>query len=126
MLRSLSVAGLAVLAVFAVADNSFAGVAGRSYKIDVSDGTKAAVAFDINGTDLLVHVPGADVGGTYTETPAGGLFSVVIGSSFNKDYLGFFVATQWEIPLLSPSKLSGFGLGSTGYYTFKGAVKPIN
>lgn len=123
MMRQLSVVGLTLVALFAATNNSFAGVAGRSYKIDVEDGTKAGIAFDINGTDMLVHVPGADVEGSYTETPPGGLFSVVIGTSVSRDYLGFFVATQFEIPILVPSRLQGFGLGSTGFYQFKGAVK---
>lgn len=123
MLRQLSVVGLTLVALFAATNDSFAGVAGRSYKIDVDNGVKAGIAFHANGTDLLVHVPGADVEGSYTETPPGGLASVVIGTSFSREYLGFFVATQFEIPLLVPSRLTGFGLGSTGFYQFKGAVK---
>lgn len=121
MNRNLAVAGLMLAFVLATAGNSFAGATGNSYKIDVSDGTKAAVYFDVNGTTLHVHVPGADVEGRYAELPPNGAISIVIGNSFSSQYLGFFVATQSAV--LAPSTLTGWGLGSTGFYTFKGAVK---
>ena len=121
MMRKMAVTGLMFAFVFAVAGNSFAGATGKSYKIDVSDGTKAAVAFDVNGTDMLVPTPGADVKGKYTELPPNGAISIVIGRSFSQDYLGFFVATQ--VQLLKPSTLTGYGIGTTGFYTFKGLQK---
>ena len=125
MLRQLAVAALAVAAVFAMTDSSFASVKGRSYRVEASDGTNAGVFFDKNGTDMTVHVPGADIKGKYTE--AGDAISVVNGSHVGLDYLGSFVGVQIEIKLgnivLVPSQMQGFGIGTTGIYTFKALAK---
>lgn len=125
MLRQLAVAGLAVVAVFAMTDNSFASVKGRSYRVETSDGVNAGIFFDNNGTNMTVHVPGADIKGTYTE--AGDTISVVNGSHVGLDYLGSFVGLQVEIKLgnivLVPSQMQGIGFGTTGIYTFKALAK---
>ncbi len=121
MMRNVAVSGFVCALVLAAASNSYAAAAGNSYKIDVSDGTKAAVAFDGMTNAMLVHVPGADVAGTYREV--GGNISIVIGTSVSKTYLGAFVALQVGFGKVIPSTLTGFGLGTTGVYTFTGAVK---
>jgi len=51
----------------------------------------------------------------------------VNGSHVGLDYLGSFVGVQIEIKLgnivLVPSQMQGFGIGTTGIYTFKALAK---
>ncbi len=123
MNRKLAVIGLVFAAMLVVTNQSFAGARGKSFKIDVSDGTKAAVAFNAVGAGMLVHVPGSDVNGTYIEIGAGAVIpSLVIGVSVSSDYVGFFVARCTD-PLAAAATMTGNGIGSTGAYSFKGAEK---
>lgn len=123
MIRKFAMVGLAFVAMFLLADESFAGARGKSFKIDVSDGTKAAIAFNATGLGMTVHVPGADVPGTFIEIGDGTVIpSLVIGSSISSQYIGFFVA-RCSDPANAAATLTGNGLGTTGPYTFKGAEK---
>lgn len=124
MMRKLAVAALTCVAMLLVTSESFAGARGKSFKIDVDDGTKAAVAFNAVGFGMLVHVPDADVPGTYFEVGNGILFpSFVLGVSVGGDYVGFFLARCADPLGANNATMTGSGIGTTGPYTFKGAEK---
>ncbi len=123
MNRKFAMVGLTLAAMFLVTSESFAGARGKSFKIDVDDGSKAAAAFSDPGNDLLVHIDGSDVPGTYFEFGNGILFpSFVFGISVSDDYSGFFFARCTD-PIAGDATMVGSGFGSTGEYTFKGAEK---
>lgn len=124
MMRKLSMVAVAFAAMFLVSSESFAGVRGKSFKVDVSDGTKAAAAFNAIGVGMLVHVPGADVEGTYIEIGNGLLFpSFVFGASISGEYVGFLFARCSDPLGANNATMTGSGFGTTGVYTFKGAEK---
>lgn len=122
MVRAMVLAALGAAFLVTTADQSYAGATGKSFTIEVSDGTDAAAAFDVNGT-VLVHVPGADVSARYVEFGAGILTpSFIFAFTISEDYSGFFFANCSD-PLNDVATISGSGYGTTGAYTFVGVER---
>ncbi len=131
MLRNLGLMALVSVVVCSMASISEAGAAGRSFKVESSDGTKAGVAF-LNPLLVLaggpgkvvVHTPDGDVNGVYNE-PAALFVTTVTAGAFDNGYIGTFNAIVLDFQPLKPGTalIFGVGVGSTGVYTFSGTAK---
>lgn len=122
MLRPLILTVLGGMCLVAMTDQSFAGATGKSFEVEVSDGTDAAAAFNPDGT-VLVHVPGADVTARYFEFGTGFFVpSTIFAIAITDEYAGFFFANCRD-PLDELATINGSGFGTTGGYTFVGVEK---